>query len=160
MGDLIVADVRFDVTGPVSSGKGDSVWAGSYLMASAVTDAENRFPLATATRSTTGGYMCSGWLVIVTREAEPVATPIRARARTVACSQGGELTDFGIVYTWERSVDVLQVTGSLLLQIILCCFALLFYHLDARTGSRCLVRVYSLDRQAGLYVLCTVDIIQ
>ena len=44
-GYLVVADVRFDVTGPVSSGNGDSVRAGSYLMASGVTDTDNRFPL-------------------------------------------------------------------------------------------------------------------
>ena len=63
--------------------------------------------------------------------AEPVVSPISARARTVACNQGGELTDFGIVYIRERSVDVLQATGSVLLHILLCCFALLFYCLES-----------------------------
>ena len=96
-GDLVVTEVRFDVTRPVSSGKGDSVRAGLYLMASGVTDAGNRFPLTTAAHSATGGYRCSGWLVLVMREAEPVATPIRVQVRTVTCSLGGELTDFGIV---------------------------------------------------------------
>ena len=43
VGDLVVANVHFTVTGPVSSVKGDSVRAGSYLMVSDVT--ENWFPL-------------------------------------------------------------------------------------------------------------------
>ena len=138
MGDLVVANVRFDVTGQVSSVKGDSVRAGSYLMASGVAYAENWLPLTTAACSTAGGYRCSGWLEFVTHEAVPVATPISERVHTDACSQGGELTDFGIVYTRERSVDVLQVTGSLLLQIILCCFAALFYSLYLRTNGESL----------------------
>ena len=50
--------------------------------------AGNRFPLTTAAHSTTGGYGCSGWLTVVTREAEPVAPPISARTPTVACGQG------------------------------------------------------------------------
>ena len=50
VGYVVVANVRFDVTGQVSSVKGDSVWAGSYLMAS-------------------GGYMCSGWPLRAPREA-------------------------------------------------------------------------------------------
>ena len=45
-----------------------------------------------------------------------MVTPISVRARNVACSQGDELTVFGIVYTCERSVDVLQ--ASLLLHCI------------------------------------------
>ena len=47
------------------------------------------------------------------------------------------MTDFGIVYTRERSIDVLQATGSLLL-IILCCFTLLFYRLDLRANGESL----------------------
>ena len=70
---------------------------------------------------------------------EPVVGPISARARTVACGQGGELTILGlctVVHPVERestvSVDVLQATGSLLLHIlfVLCCVAVLFYRLD------------------------------
>ena len=91
----------------------------------------------------TDGCRCSGWLEIVTREAEPVATPIRVRARTITCSQGGELTDFGIVYTREISVDVLQATGSMVSQIILCCFALLFYWLDIRANGESLSCLFS-----------------
>ena len=118
VGDLVVANVRFTVTGQVSSVKGDSVWADSYLMASGVTD----------------------WLEFAMQEAEPVATPIRARARTVVCCQGGELTDFEIVYTRERSVDVLHASGSLLLQIILFCLAVLYSRLDFRLNGKSLCR--------------------
>ena len=49
VGDLVVANDRFDVTGQVSLVKGDSVRADLYLMASGVTDAENRFPQTTGT---------------------------------------------------------------------------------------------------------------
>ena len=47
VGDLVVANVCFDVTGQVSSVKGDSVLYTGRFMASGVTDAENRFPLTT-----------------------------------------------------------------------------------------------------------------
>ena len=47
--------------------------------------------------------------------------PIITRARTVVHRQGGWVTCIWIVYTRQGSVEVLQVTGSLLLQILLCC---------------------------------------
>ena len=50
-----------------------------------------------------------------------MAPPIITRACTVMHSQEGWVTCIWIVYTRQGSVEVMQVTGSLLLQIILCC---------------------------------------
>ena len=58
--------------------------------------------------------------------AGPVAPPISTRARTVVHGQGGWVTCIWIVYTRQGSVEVLQVTGSLLLQILLCCLVVVY----------------------------------
>ena len=42
------------------------------------------------------------------------------------------------MYTRERSVDVLQATGSLLLRIFLCCLALLYLCLDFSSNGKLL----------------------
>ena len=99
-------------------------------MTSGVTDAKNRFPLTTAVHSATCGHRCSVWLAFVLWGWILWLLQSASEHAPSHEIQGGELTDFRIVYTWERSFDVLQATGSLLLPIILCCFALLFAQAD------------------------------
>ena len=77
-----------------------------------------------------------------------------ARLCTVTCSQGGEFTDFGIVCIRERSVDVLQATGSLLLQSLLCFSGAVFLsRLMLEPKVVVFVRACSLDRYGGLCIL-------
>ena len=62
------------------------------------------------------------WLAVIRDAgAGPVAPPISVRACTVVLSHGGWVTCIWIVYTRQGSVEVLQLTGSLLLRIILWC---------------------------------------
>ena len=67
MGTLVVAGVRFDVSGAVLLRRGDSVCAGSHLMMSYDTGDGDWFPVATASRSRTSGSRCCGWLQFVTQ---------------------------------------------------------------------------------------------
>ena len=94
MGILVVAGVCLDVSGQILYLRGDLVWAGSRMMV----------PVDTGDGG--GG-------------AGPVVPPISTRECTVVHGQGGWVTCIWIVYT--RQGSVLQVTGSLLLQILLCC---------------------------------------
>ena len=127
MGILVVAGVRFDVSGQTLSSRGDSVWAGSCLMVSVDTGDGDWFHLTMATRSVVGDSRCCGWLQFVTRGAWPVGPPISTRARTVVHGQGGWVTCIWIIYTRQESV--LQVTGSLLLQILLFFLFVVYVHL-------------------------------
>ena len=56
-----------------------------------------------------------------------MAPPISMRVRTV--SQGGGVACVCIGYTQQGSVTVLQVTGTLILQIILCYLIIVSVHL-------------------------------
>ena len=68
------------------------------------------------------------WLAaICDAGAGPVAPPISVRARTVMLSHEGVVIYIWIVYTRQGSVEVLQVTGSLLLQILLCCLIVMCF---------------------------------
>ena len=155
MGILVVAGVRFDVSGQALSPKGDSVPAGSRLMVSVDTSVGDRFPVTTAARSLTGGSECCGWLQFVMRGVGAVSPPISMRERTTVHSQGSGVTCIWIVYTRQGSVEVLPVTGSLLLQIILCCLVVVYFQESRRVvKNRCLVRC------ADLCILWRVDGVQ
>ena len=65
---------------------------------------------------------CVVWLAAIRDAGDgPVAPPISGRACTVVLSHGGWVTCIWIVYTRQISVEVLQMTRSLLLRIILWC---------------------------------------
>ena len=94
-------------------------------MVSVDIDDGDRFPVTTVARSLTGGSGHCGWLLFVKR-GWGLAPPISTRARTVMHSQGGWVACIWIVYTRQGSVEVLQVTGSLFLQILLCCLIVVY----------------------------------
>ena len=105
---------------------GDSVFV-SRLMMSDYTGDGDWFPVVTAARSRTGGFGCCGWLYCVTCGARLVAPPIGRRGRTVVLNRRGVVMYISIVYTQHESIEVLQVTRSLLiLLIVCCCFVLCF----------------------------------
>ena len=110
LGILVVTGVQFDVSGQVLYPGGDSVRAGPRLLVSVDTGDGDRLP--------TGSCLRVLWLAAI-RDAggRPVDPPISMRARTVVLSQGGRVVCIWIVYTWQGSVEVLQVTGSLLLRV-------------------------------------------
>ena len=58
-----------------------------------------------------------------------MAPSISGRASIVVLSYGGWVRCIWIVYTRRRSVEVLQVTGSLVLRILLWCLGILCFHL-------------------------------
>ena len=70
-----------------------------------------------------GRWLRALWLAAI-RDARggPVAPPISMRARTAVLSQRGGVVYIRNVYTQQVSVEILQVTGSLLLLIIVYCF--------------------------------------
>ena len=78
-------------------------------------------PVATPARSQTGGSRCFGWLQFVTQGAVPVAPPINGRERTVMLNRRDGVMYVRIVYAQQGSVTVLQVTGSLLILILVSC---------------------------------------
>ena len=84
----------------------------SRLMMSDDTGDGDWFPMATTERSQTGGFRCCGWLV---------ASPISGQECTAVLNLRGGVMYVRIVYTHQGSVEVLQVTGSLLLLILVCC---------------------------------------
>ena len=55
-----------------------------------------------------------------------VAPPISMRARTAFAGCGGWVRCIWIVYTWQRSVEVLRLKWSLVLRIMVCCLAVRF----------------------------------
>ena len=112
MGILVVTGVRFDVSGQALSPGGDSVRAGSHLLVSVDTGDGDLCPVTTA--AFTDRWLRLLWLDAVL-DAGPVAPPISMRVRTIVLSQGGRVACIWIVYTRQVSVEVLQVTGSLLL---------------------------------------------
>ena len=79
------------------------------------------FPMAMAARSRTGGFRCCGWLYCVTRGAGLVAPPIGRRGCIVVLNRRGVVMYIRIVYTQQESIEVLQVTRSLLILFIDCC---------------------------------------
>ena len=121
MGTLDVAGVRFDVSGAALLQADDSVCVVLRLMMSDDTGDGDWFPVATAARSRTGGFGCCGWLYCVTRGAGLVAPPIGGRGRTIVLNRRDVLIYIRIVYTQQGSIEVLQVTGSLSILLIVCC---------------------------------------
>ena len=59
--------------------------------------------------------------------AGPVSPPINEHSRTVVFNRKGGVVCVRIVYTQHESVEVLQVTGSLLLLVLVCCCIVLCY---------------------------------
>ena len=127
LGILVVAGVHFDVSGPVLYPGGDSVRARPSLLVSGDTSDGDRLPVTMAACTQTGGVVCCGWLQFVTRGGGPMAPPISVRARTVVLSYGGWVKYIWIVYIRRRSVEVQQVTGSLVLRILLWCLAVVCF---------------------------------
>ena len=80
--------------------------------------------------------------------AGPVAPSIGMRVLTI--SQGGGVACIWIVHTRQGSVTVLQVTGSLLLQILLCYLIVVSFH-------SCIVNNRHLDCWAGLCLISGID---
>ena len=62
LGILVAAGVHFDVSGPVLYPGGDSVRAGPHLLMAGDTSDGDWFPVTTAMRPLTGGFVCCGWL--------------------------------------------------------------------------------------------------
>ena len=116
-GILVATGVHFDVFGP---GIGDSVWAGPLLWMSVDTGDGDRLPVTMAARPVAGGSRCCGWLQFVTQGAGLLAPPISVRAHTIVLGHGGWVICTWIMYTQQGSLAILQVTGSLLHQILLC----------------------------------------
>ena len=70
------------------------------------------------------------WLAVIRDVgAGPVTPPIRTRVCTALHGQGSWVTCIWIVYTRQGSVEVLQVTRSLLLQILLYCLVVVYVRL-------------------------------
>ena len=120
MGTLDVAGVCFDVSGAALLQGDDSVCVVSRLVMLDDRGDGDWFPMTMTARSWTGGSRCCGWLYFVMRGAGLVATPINGRERTVVLNQRGGVMNVRIVYTQQESVEVLQVTRSLLLLILVC----------------------------------------
>ena len=129
LGILGSTGVHFDVSGPVLHPGDDSVRAGPSLLLTGDTSDGDQLPVTTATCTLTGGFVCCGWLQFVTCGAGPMAPPISGRARTVVISYGGWVRCIWIVYTRRISVEVLQVTGSLVLRILLWCLVIVCFRL-------------------------------
>ena len=121
LGILVGTGVHFDVSEQALSRRGDSVRAGFFLLVSDDTGDGERFPVTTAARSLTGGSKCCGWLQLVMRSGACGSSNQR-----VVPSQGGGVECIWIVYTRQGSVEVLQVTGSLLLPFLLCCLIVVY----------------------------------
>ena len=121
MGTLDVAGVRFDVSGVALLRGCDLVLVVSRLVMSDDTGDGDWFPMAMAARSRTVGFGCCGWLYCVTRGAGLVAPPIGRRGCIVVLNRRGVVMYVRIVYTQQGSIEVLQVTRSLLILLIVCC---------------------------------------
>ena len=118
LGILVAAGVHFDVSGPVLYLGGDSVRAGPHLLVAsdnghAPADRWVCVLRLAAIRDAGGGGL---WLLQSACDHAPY----------VVLSHGGWVTCIWIVYTRQGSVEVLQVTGSLLLRILLWCLAIVF----------------------------------
>ena len=109
--------VHCDVFGPGTCG---SVRAGPLLWMSVDTGDGDWLPVTMAMHPLAGGSGCCGWRQFVTQGAGPLDHPISVRTRTVIPGHGGWGICIWIVYTRQGSVAVMQVTGSLLFQILLC----------------------------------------
>ena len=68
-----------------------------------------------------GGLVCCGWLHSVTRGMWLVAPPISVKVCTAVIGCRCWLGCIWIVYTCQKSVEVLRLTGSLVLRILVCC---------------------------------------
>ena len=81
-----------------------------------------------------------------------MAPPIGGRGRTVVLNRRGVVMYIRIVYTQQGSIEVLQVTGSLLILIIVgCCIVLCL-------GSYCeSLRVRELLPQPLFQLVCLID---
>ena len=58
-----------------------------------------------------------------------MAPPISVRALIAVAGCGGWVECIWIVYTWRRSVEVLRLRWSLVLRIMVCCLAVVCFHL-------------------------------
>ena len=119
-GTLSVAGVCIDVSGAALLWGGDSVSAVSRLMMSDDMGDGDWVTVAMTARSQTGGSGSFDWLRFVMRGAGPVAPPIIGQEHTVVLNRRGVVVYVRIVYTQPESVATLQVTGSLLLLILVC----------------------------------------
>ena len=94
-----------------------------------------------------------------------MAPPISVRAHTVVLSRRGRVICIWIVYIRHGSVEVLQVTGSLVLRIILWCLVIVCFLSCSKSltvtkslpGSLCRP-VHSAGYQRSSCWLCTVTV--
>ena len=102
---------------------------GVPLLASCQSGDWGQLLLTTYAHTLTGGLVPCGWLNHVTREAWIVAPPISVKARTAVTCCGGWVRCIWIMYAYRRSVEVLLLTGTLVLRILVCCLTGLCFRL-------------------------------
>ena len=85
-----------------------------------VTEYGHKISMTTSARWWGGESRCSEWLRFVSKGAGLMAPPIGARFCTVMFFWSGGMMYIWPVNTWRESVGVLQVTGSLLHEVLAC----------------------------------------
>ena len=127
--ELITAGVQFDVSLPALSPGGDLVRPGLHLLVSGDACHWGQLLVTTSECTMTDGLVCCGWLHSVTLGAWLVAPPISGMVRAIVIGCGCWLGCIWIVDTCQKSVEVLRLTGSLVLQILICCLTDVCFYL-------------------------------